>query len=419
MAAAYLLSKDVSRRHEVWLYEKDDRIGGHTHTHPIETSRGVLPIDSGFIVHNDRTYPHLIRLFAELGVEREKSDMSFAVTDRATGFEYSSHGLAGFFATKLSLVRPSHYRFLLDTLRFYREAAKLLKDPANVRLTLGDYLRGAKFGPEFARYYLYPMTASVWSTSLDEVEQFPAFTLIKFFENHGWLGRNTNPQWYVLKGGSSSYIPKITAPYAERIVRNATIRAVRRNLAAGQARGGQSEGGVTLVHEERAPEVFDEVVLACHAPQALALLEEPTEAERAVLGGFRTSHNQAVMHTDASILPRRKIARASWNYSLGTGIRAATLTYSMNRLQNLPVPDGEEYCVTLNQSGLIDPGKVLHTMDYAHPLYTLEAVRSQERWAEVSGQRHTHFCGAYWFYGFHEDGMKSAVRVAKSLGVEW
>ncbi len=415
MAAAYLLSKHAGGRHEVWLYEKQDRIGGHTHTHQIETSRGVLPIDSGFIVHNNKTYPNLIRLFGELGVEREKSDMSFAVTDRQTGFEYSSHGLAGFFATKSSLLRPSHYRFLLDTLRFYREAAELLKDPANVRLTLGDYLRAAKFGPEFARYYLFPMTASVWSTSLDQVEQFPAFTLIKFFENHGWLGRDTNPQWYVLKGGSSSYIPQITAPYVERIVRNAKIRAIRRNLAAAP----QSEGSVQLVHEDRAPEVFDEVVLACHGPQALALLEEPTDTEREVLGGFRTSRNQAVMHTDSSILPRRKIARASWNYSLGTGIKAATLTYSMNRLQNLPVPAGEEYCVTLNQAEWIDPAKVLRTIDYGHPLYTLDAVHSQERWADVSRKHHTHFCGAYWFYGFHEDGMKSAVRVAKSLGVDW
>lgn len=411
MAAAYLLS----RRHDVWLYEKDDRIGGHTHTHQIETSRGTLPIDSGFIVHNDKTYPYLIRLFRELGVEREQSDMSFAVTDRQTGFEYSSHGFGGFFATKSSLFRLSHYRFLSDTLRFYREAAELLKDPANVRLTLAEYLREAKFGPEFARYYLYPMTASVWSTSLEEVDQFPAFTLIKFFENHGWLSRDGNPQWYVLKGGSSSYIPRITAPYAHRIVLGAKIRAVRRSLNASAA----SEGAVELVHEDRPPERFDEVVLACHGPQALALLEQPTEREREVLGGFRTSRNETVMHTDASILPRRKIARASWNYSLGTGIKAATLTYHMNRLQNLPVPAGEEYCVTLNQGGLLDRSKVLRTLDYAHPLYTLAAVRSQERWGEVSGQHHTHFCGAYWFYGFHEDGMKSAVRVAKSLGVEW
>ena len=424
MAAAYLLS----RRHEVHLFEKDHRIGGHTQTHSIEQTDAPgappLQIDSGFIVHNEKTYPNLIRLFHELGVERQKSDMSFAVTDRQTGFEYSSHGLRGFFATKRNLLRPGHYRFMADMFRFYREAAELLLNPANLNLTLGDYLRSAKFGHDFARYYLYPMTASVWSTSLEEVEQFPAFTLIRFFENHGWLGRNTNPQWYVLKGGSSSYIPALTAPYRERIHLGAGIKAVRRTITADP----QSKNGVELVFEnrygdkERKPEWFDEVVLACHAPQAIAVLADATPCERTILGSFRTSRNEAVLHTDEKILPRRQVARAAWNYSLGTTTKAVTLTYSMNRLQNLEVLQGtqhKEYCVTLNETGLIDPKKVLRTMEYSHPLYTLDAVRAQSRWAEISGHHHTHFAGAYWFYGFHEDGLNSALRVAKALGVDW
>jgi predicted NAD/FAD-binding protein len=402
MATAYLLSQ----KHLVHLLERDERIGGHTHTHTVETCRGPLPIDTGFIVHNDRTYPNLVKLLKELGIERKKSDMSFGVSCQKTGFEYSSRGMGGFFAQKSNWLRPAHYRFLLEIMRFNREAPRVLDDPAGSDLTLGKWLSANDFSPEFSRYYLYPMAAAVWSTSMAEVEDFPAVTLVRFFANHGFLGLNTHPQWYVLEGGSSQYIAPLTAPYRGRIRKRINIIAVTR-----------SQSGVHLAYADGTTEDFDEVVFACHAPQALAMLADPTPVELAVLQGFTTSRNETVLHTDATLLPTRPGARASWNYHLRAADRAVTLTYHMNRLQNLAAP--EPYCVTLNGTAQIAPQEVLQSMVYHHPLMTLPAIRAQARWQEISGHNHTHFCGAYWFYGFHEDGLNSAIRVAQSLGVNW
>jgi predicted NAD/FAD-binding protein len=401
MSAAYLLSQ----KHQVWLFEKEDRLGGHTHTHTIETSSGPLPIDTGFIVHNDRTYPNLVRLFRRMGLARQKSDMSFGVTCRQTGFEYSSRGLRGLFAGR-NWRRPGHYRFLAELLRFNREARKLLQDRSPADVTLGEYLRSHQFQGDFSRYYLHPMAAAVWSTSLEEIEDFPALTLIRFFDNHGFLGLTTQAQWYVLRGGSRTYIPPLTAPYQERIRLGSNISAVTRMPT-----------GAQIAFADRPSESFDEVVFACHAPQTMQLLTDASPVERQVLGSFRTSRNQAVLHTDSRLLPRRPDVRASWNYHLGTNRRAATLTYHMNRLQGLSTP--EDYCVTLNDAQSIDERRVLREMTYFHPLYTLEAVRAGARWPEISGRNHTHFCGAYWFYGFHEDGLNSAIRVAEKLGVSW
>jgi predicted NAD/FAD-binding protein len=401
MSAAYLLSQ----KHEVWLFEKEDRLGGHTHTHTIETSRGALAIDTGFIVHNDRTYPNLVRLFRRMGLTRQQSDMSFGVSCRQTGFEYSSRGLRGLFAAG-NWHRAGHYRFLAEIVRFNREARKLLNNPARADVTLGDYVRAHQFGGDFTRYYLHPMAAAVWSTSTEEIEAFPALTLIRFFDNHGFLGLRTQAQWYVLEGGSSTYISPMTAPYQERIRLGAKIDGVTRTIS-----------GVEIAFTDRPTEKFDEVVFGCHAPQTLQLLIDATPVERQVLGGFRTSRNETVLHTDSRLLPRQPEARASWNYHLGTKRRAATLTYHMNRLQSLPTT--EDYCVTLNDTQSIEEGRVLREMTYFHPLYTLDAIRAQARWGEVSGRNRTHFCGAYWFYGFHEDGLNSAIRVGEALGVRW
>ena len=402
MAAAYLLSQ----KHEVHLLEREQRIGGHTHTHQIETSRGPAPIDTGFIVHNDRTYPNLVKLFKELGVTRQKSDMSFGVSCQKTGFEYSSRGLGGLFAQKTNWLRPSYYRFLTEILRFNREAPKVLDDPAGGTLTLGEWIRANDFSPGFSSYYLYPMAAAVWSTSMEEIADFPAVTLIRFFANHGFLGINTHPQWYILDGGSSSYIPPITAPYRDRIRQGIEIKSVIR-----------SHEGAHLTFADGTSERFDEAVFACHGPQALELLSDPTPQETTVLKRFTTSRNDTVLHTDERLLPVRPSARASWNYHVGAAERSVTLTYHMNRLQNLRAP--EAYCVTLNATDQIAAPNILRSMVYRHPLMTVEAIRSQSRWAEISGRNHTHFCGAYWFYGFHEDGFNSALRVAQSLGVNW
>ena len=400
LTAAYYLS----RRYEVHLFERDDRLGGHTHTVMVESEGGQIPVDTGFIVHNDRNYPNFCKLMSELGVETQPSDMSFAVTERSSGFEYSSRGLSGFFAQKKNLLSPSHFKLFLEILRFNREAPKVLDDPHAEGVTLGEFLDGGQYSQVFTDRYLIPMTGAVWSMAPDLMPQFPVVTLVRFMQNHGMLGINTHPKWRVIRGGSKSYIAPITAPFSERIVKNVEIHSVVRSDAA-----------VALNFQDRPAQIFDEVVFACHGDQILPLLARPTDAEREVLGSFATSRNETCLHTDSNLLPKRPAARASWNYLLGD-IGKVTLTYHMNRLQSLKT--NEDYCVTLNANDEIDPARVLRRMVYEHPLYTRAAIRAQERWPEISGKNRTHFCGAYWLYGFHEDGVRSGMRVAEALGVD-
>jgi len=403
MAAAYFLS----RKQEIHLFEKESRLGGHTNTVVIENSLGRLAIDTGFIVHNDRTYPNLVRLFRELGVETQASDMSFAVACRKTGFEYSSRGLNGFFAQKQNFFRSRHYELLWEILRFNREAPKLLLAPEAPEMTLGEYLDEHHFSANFTDRYLYPMASAVWSTSRAAIRSFPALTLIRFFDNHGMLQITNQPKWRVVRGGSHQYIAPLTASYRDRIHLGANITGVTRD-----------ERGVTLRFADRPAMRFDDVVFACHGDQVLPLLESSSDAEREILGTFRTTRNETWLHTDARLLPARPQARASWNYNLeAEGSPGASVTYHMNRLQSLDLP--EDYCVTLNPGGQIDESKVLRKITYHHPLYDRAALRAQARWAEISGRNHTHYCGAYWIYGFHEDGLTSALRVARSLGVSW
>ena len=331
--------------------------------------------------------------------------MSFGVSCAVTGWEYSSRGLRGFFGQFRPLAFRQ-YRLFAEILRFNSQARKLLQDPAQIELRLGDFLRLHRFSDDFSRYYLNPMASAVWSTSLEEIEDFPAFTLMRFFENHGFLGLTTQAQWYVVKGGSSAYIAPLTAPYKQNIHLGAQITGVTRHPF-----------GVKIAFLDHLPEQFDQVVFACHAPQTLQLLDDPTTSERSILSQFRTTRNETVLHTDSHILPRRPAARASWNYRLGSSPKQTTLTYHMNRLQSLQAED--EYCVTLNETHQLNEGKILRVMDYSHPLYTLPAIRAQARWPEISGVSRTHFCGAYWFNGFHEDGLNSAIRVAESLGASW
>ena len=402
LSAAYYLS----RKHEVSVFEKDTRLGGHTHTVTVESSRGPLAVDTGFIVHNDRTYPYLVRLLAELGVETQPSDMSFGVACRHTGFEYSSRGLGGFFAQRSNILRPAQYRLLREILRFNREAPKLLEDLSAATMTLGDVIEQGRYSSLFTERYLYPMASAVWSMSTEAIRSFPALTLLRFFDNHGMLGINTHPMWKVIRSGSHSYIGPLTAPYRDRIHTGVTLQSVAR-----------CKSEVTLRFQDRPAMSFDQIVFACHGNQTLPLLESPSDAERDVLGRFKTSRNEVCLHTDASLLPARPRARASWNYHLSRdACQGATLTYHMNRLQSLDVP--EDYCVTLNAKGAINPSKVLRRMVYYHPHYTHDAIRAQARWKEISGVNRTHYCGAYWSYGFHEDGLHSALRVARTLGVE-
>ena len=403
LAAAHLLS----RRHRVHLFEQEHRLGGHTNTVIVATPEGDVALDTGFLVHNDRTYPNLVRLFGELGVATRDSDMSFAVSCRRSGLEYSSRGANGFFAQRRNLFRPSHLFLLREIVRFNREAPALLLAADAERQTLGEFLESRRFGDAFTHRYLFPMASAIWSASLDAIRSFPALTLIRFFDNHGLLSLDSQPTWKVVAGGSHTYSPRLTAPLRGGIHQGTAIDAVRR-----------SEDGVTVTFHDRPSMVFDEVVFACHGDQVLSLLADPSDRERDVFAGFTTTTNVAWLHTDASVLPVQARARASWNYLLGAGAGAApTVTYDLNRLQGLATP--ESYCVTLNPDGHIDQRRVLQKFAYRHPLYTRAAVAAQRRWNEVSGVHGTHYCGAYWGYGFHEDGLNSAIRVASALGVEW
>ncbi len=398
LAASFFLS----RRHRVWLFEQDHRLGGHTHT----VLLNGLSLDTGFLVHNQRTYPNLVRLFAEIGVETRESDMCFAVSDARTGLEYSSRGMRGFFAQRRNLLSLSHLQLLKEIVRFNRVAPTLLEAADADALTLGDFLDMHKFGEDFTHRYLFPVASAVWSSSLDSIRSFPALTLIRFFENHGMLGLDTHPTWRVVRGGSHTYIPKLTSPLDDRVVSGVTIQKILR-----------SEDGVTMLFADRAPMTFDDAVLACHGDQVLPLLADATDRERDIFSRFTTTVNQTWLHTDDTQLPKLADARASWNYRLDVDAAPPTVTYHLNRLQGLTTP--EEYCVTLNPNGSIDERRVLRKMVYTHPLYTREATAAQARWSEVSGANRTHYCGAYWFYGFHEDGLRSALRVARNFGVEW
>jgi uncharacterized protein len=406
LAAAYYLS----RAHEVSVFERETRLGGHTHTVTVDSSVGPLAIDTGFIVHNDRTYPNLIKLLAELGVPRVDSDMSFGVSCRQSGYEYSSRGLRGYFAQKRNVLRARPYRLFGEMRRFNREATKVFERPDADRVTLGAYLDEHNYSQEFRELYLMPMAAAVWSSAPASIRDFPAAMLIRFFHNHGMLTVNGHPQWKTIPGGCSRYIAPITAPYRKRILTGVELRGVARDSQ-----------GVTLRFFGDRPDLrFDHVVFAVNGDRVLSLLDNPTDNERDILAQFNTSRNEVTLHTDDRLLPNRLAARASWNYLLHlderNGHSPATMTYHMNRLQSLPAQ--ENYCVTLNANGHIRPDRVLKKFVYHHPLYTLGALRAQQRWSEINGQSRTHFCGAYWHNGFHEDGVNSALRVARALGVQ-
>jgi predicted NAD/FAD-binding protein len=403
MSAAYFLS----RRHEVTLFEREQRLGGHTHTVSVAAPEGRLPVDTGFIVHNVKNYPNLSRLLRELRVATQASDMSFSVSDDAPGLEWSSREPIRLALKSANLFDSSWHGFLGEIARFNRRASALLDEASPDRLTLSEYLRRERFGDRLRDRYLYPLAASVWSASPDRIDDFPAATLVRFFKNHGFLGFFTQSRWRSIRGGSASYIPPLTDPYRARIRLSAPIERVTRNSR-----------GVSVLARGRELERFDEVVFACHGDQVLPMLGDPTAAERSVFSAFKTSLNQTKLHTDTSVLPRRRRSWASWNFRRAhADPRRLTVTYHMNRLQALPTQT--DYCVSLNTNGSVDPARVLRRMEYRHPLFTRESTASQLRWAEVSGVSRTHYCGAYWGYGFHEDGLNSALQVAERLGVTW
>ncbi len=389
--------------HEVTVFEAAARPGGHAHTHDLEVAGRRVSVDTGFIVYNERNYPLLTRLFAELGVASRPSDMGFSMSDERAGVEWSGSSVAALFAQPRNALRPGFWRMLADVARFNREAPGLLEGDDD--LTLAEYLaRG--FSPEFRDWYLVPMGAAIWSADPALFTEFPARALVRFFANHGLLGLGGRPQWRTVLGGSRTYVERVLAPLAGRVRLAEPVGKVVRRAT-----------GVEVATDTGPSETFDHVVLATHSDQALALLSDPTPAEREVLGALRYRSNDALLHTDQRLLPGRPRARASWNWHQGTRVAGPTLTYDLSRLQGLDTP--EPLLLTLNRSDAVDPTRVIAEMRYDHPVYDGAALAAQRRHGEISGVDGVSFAGAYWGYGFHEDGARSAVAVCENLGVTW
>ncbi|MBO0492071.1 FAD-dependent oxidoreductase [Pseudomonas sp. Marseille-Q1929] len=400
LTSAYLLS----RRHDITLFEAGDRIGGHTHTVNVSVEGKSYAVDTGFIVFNDWTYPNFIRLLGQVGVGFKPTEMSFSVHDEQQRFEYNGNNLNSLFAQRRNILSPGFWGMLRDILRFNRQAPLDLQEQRiSAEMTLGDYLKAGGYGERFIRHYIVPMGAAIWSMSLADMLGFPLQFFVRFFKNHGLLSVSNRPQWCVIEGGSSRYIEPLTHSFREQIRLNCPVDKVAR-----------SEAGV-VIHSTAGVEHFDRVVFACHSDQALALLADPSQAEQEILGALPYADNDVVLHTDTRLLPDRKLAWASWNYRLsGNAQSQAAVTYDMNILQG--IDSATTFCVSLNQTAVINPLKVLARYTYAHPQYSLAAVAAQARWQEVSGVRHTFYCGAYWANGFHEDGVVSALRVAEAFG---
>ncbi len=405
LTAAHLLA----RRYDVTLFESDDRLGGHAHTHELAArDGGTTTVDTGFIVHNERTYPNLLRLFGELGVATQESDMSMSVRCDGCGLEYAgSRKLAGLFPQASNLARPQYLRMLAEVLAFHRHARRVLRSPEADDVTLGAFLAVGGYSRYFVEHFMLPVVSAVWSAGAVVSTSYPARYLFTFLDRHGLLAVGGSPQWRTVVGGSRSYVERVVKGLSSVQV-STPVRAVRR-----------TDVGVEIRDESDTVHRADRVVVATHPDQALALLADATDAERAVLGAFGYSRNETWLHHDTSVLPRHTAARASWNYLKPTCTSTdapVLVSYDMNRLQRLTGP--EDYVVTLNGAGRVDPGTVIARMHYEHPIYTPESVAAQRRLPELNTGV-TAFAGAYHGWGFHEDGCAAGVRAAASLGVNW
>jgi predicted NAD/FAD-binding protein len=398
LVSAWLLQ----RRHEVTIFEARDRIGGHTNTVDVQVNGRSFAIDTGFIVHNDRTYPNLQRIFAALGVKTKPTGMSFSVRETQTGLEYSSQAIL---ARRRNALNPRILRMTRDILRFNRDAKRLLSE-GDQTTTLGELLEAKPYSRSFVDLYVIPMGASIWSTDPERMMGFPAHTFVRFLINHGLTSLMNRPTWFVVEGGSREYVKRMTASFVDRIRLSSPVERITRDSQ-----------GIELTARGRSRERFDRIVIATHSDQALRMLADPSNAEREVLSAMRYQENDAVLHTDVSLLPRTKRAWASWNYLIPPSPGDKVIvTYDMNALQRIEDAPAT-FCVSLNAGDRIARDEILYRTKYAHPLYTPESVAAQGRIDEVSGPRHTYYCGAYWRYGFHEDGVVSALTVAKKLGV--
>ena len=393
----------LAPRHDIDVYEAADWIGGHTHTVDVADGDRQVAVDTGFIVFNDWTYPEFIALLDSLGVASQPSDMSFSLVDEAAGLEYNGTSINGLFAQRRNLISPSFLGMLANILRFNRDALRFAAS-GDSSTTLGEFLRDGGYGETFIRRFIVPMGRAIWSAEEPAMLAFPAGFFVDFFRRHGLLSVTNRPQWRVVRGGSREYVRALTAPFATRIRTAQPVRVVWRHAA-----------GVTVVTESGVRRDYDAVVIGAHADQALALLGDPSDAERRILGAFGYQPNDVVLHTDLRLMPREPRAHAAWNYRICPDDRpGCTLTYDMNLLQNLGTD--RRYLVSLNQTDRIDPSTILGQWNYAHPMYTPTAVRAQAEHGAISGVRNTYYCGAYWRYGFHEDGVVSGLKAAAQIG---
>jgi predicted NAD/FAD-binding protein len=392
--AGNVAARRLHREHEVTLFEAGSHAGGHSDTHDVTVAGQQVAVDTGFIVYNERTYPRFTALLADLGVATQESSMSFSVRDEATGLEYNGTSLNALFAQRRNLLRPSFLGMVRDILRFNREAPAVL-EAAGGELTLGELLERGRYGGAFREHYLVPMGAAIWSTSPAAMLGFPARFFVRFLHNHGMLTVDRRPVWRTVRGGSRHYVDRLVAPFRRRIRLDTPVEWVRRY-----------PGFVVVKPRGHEAEHFDAVFLACHSDQALALLADADGPEREVLSAIPFQRNEAVLHTDPRLLPRRRLARAAWNYHVPSGDGPVAVTYDMNVLQRLDTP--EPLLVTLNRSDAIDPARILKRITYHHPLFTPASVAAQARQREINGVRRTYYCGAWWRNGFHEDGVASA-----------
>ena len=398
LSAAWLLSQ----RHEVVVYEKASRLGGHANTLPVRLDGREIPVDTGFIVFNPVTYPNFVALLAALGVESQPSEMSFGVSLDDGGLEYCGDTLNTLFGQRANLVRPRFWSMLADLVRFYREAARDANRLDDERLSLGAYLERGRYGAPFRDWHILPMAAAIWSATPSQILAYPAAAFLRFYANHGLLQFTRRPVWRTVSGGSRAYVERLARPLAGRI-----------RLGADIARIAREGGRVTIVERDGVRDVFDHVVIATHADEALALLAEPSVQERALLGAFRYSRNEAWLHSDERLAPRRRQLWSSWNF-IGAGADGVCVTYWMNRLQNLATET--PLFVTLNPPRPPRASSVIARESYAHPLFDTRALAAQRRLWSLQGARNTWFCGAHFGAGFHEDGLQAGLAVAEQLG---
>jgi predicted NAD/FAD-binding protein len=399
LAAAHLLCDD----HEITLFEANDYLGGHTHTVDVTLDGTTWAVDTGFIVFNERTYPNFIKLLDRLGVPSRPSVMSFSVTNERSGLEYCATNLDTLFAQRRNLVNLPFWRMLREIFRFSRESSELYSSQ-DMSLTLEDYLAKRGYSRPFINDFLMPMGSAIWSADPGQFLQFPAAAFVQFFTNHGILNVIDQPTWRVIAGGSRQYVAPLSRTFRDQVRLSSPVTRVNRHPARVEVtvRGGR-------------PELFDQVILACHSDQALSMLADPSMTERELLGGIPYQQNNTVLHTDESLLPSRLKARASWNCRIPLQEQSGvSLTYWMNKLQSLAAP--ATFCVTLNTPEAIAPERIIRQIVYHHPVYSAAAFAAQRRRSEISGVNRTWYCGAYWGYGFHEDGLNSALAICRQFG---